>query len=103
MKTAGLLLLLVGCVACGTSEKKDAVLLPPTVMSNETVKVDSLQNSLQSELTCPECGHKQKELMPTEVCLLKYTCTGCSKEFSPKKGDCCVFCSYGTHKCPSMQ
>ena len=29
-------------------------------------------------------------------------CTKCGKEITPKEG-CCVFCSYGTVKCPSKQ
>lgn len=58
---------------------------------------------LQSEITCPNCNHKKMETLPTEVCLLKYTCGKCKTDLFPKEGDCCVFCSYGTHKCPSMQ
>src|SRR5258708_37668847 len=57
----------------------------------------------QSEITCPKCGFKKTETMPTDVCLLKYTCTGCRAELEPKEGDCCVFCTYGTKKCPSKQ
>ena len=56
-----------------------------------------------SEITCPKCGHKAIETLPTEVCLIKYNCKNCSAELTPKEGDCCVFCTYGTHKCPSMQ
>ncbi len=59
--------------------------------------------TLQSEITCPKCGHKKMETMPTDVCLLKYTCEKCKADLFPKDGDCCVFCSYGTHKCPSKQ
>ena len=58
---------------------------------------------LQSEITCPKCGHTEIETMPTDVCLLKYTCKKCKTDLFPKDGDCCVFCSYGTHKCPSKQ
>ena len=56
-----------------------------------------------SEITCPKCGFKKKETMPTEVCLIKYTCTKCKTDLHPKDGDCCVFCTYGTQKCPSKQ
>jgi len=59
--------------------------------------------STQSEITCPKCNYKKVEILPTEFCLLKYTCDSCKITLNPKKGDCCVFCSYGTHKCPSMQ
>lgn len=60
-------------------------------------------DSLLSEITCPKCNFRKTETMPTEVCLIKYTCTNCKTELQPKDGDCCVFCSYGTHKCPPKQ
>lgn len=56
-----------------------------------------------SIITCPKCGYKKTEVLPTEVCQLKYTCEKCMAVLYPKKEDCCVFCSYGDHKCPSMQ
>lgn len=61
------------------------------------------ETSGTSEIKCPHCGYKKGETMPTDVCLLKYICTHCKKEILAKEGDCCVFCSYGDHKCPSMQ
>ncbi|MBA4239865.1 MAG: hypothetical protein C0448_04010 [Sphingobacteriaceae bacterium] len=63
----------------------------------------STQVSETSEITCPNCGYKKTETLPTEVCLIKYTCDSCSTISYSKDGDCCVFCSYGTHKCPSKQ
>lgn len=57
----------------------------------------------RSVLTCPECGHRQKETMPADACQFFYECRGCGKLLRPKPGDCCVFCSYGTVKCPPMQ
>jgi hypothetical protein len=60
------------------------------------------QSSL-STITCPNCGYKKQELLPTDICLLKYTCEKCHTVLQPKNGDCCVFCSYGNHKCPSKQ
>lgn len=65
--------------------------------------VNTTEASIKSEITCPKCNHKKMEEMPTDVCLLKYTCEKCNTELHPKEGDCCVFCTYGTHKCPSMQ
>ncbi|MCE3278604.1 MAG: hypothetical protein K0S44_795 [Bacteroidetes bacterium] len=59
--------------------------------------------STQSEITCPNCGHKKTETLPTEICQLAYTCEKCKTVMHPKEGDCCVFCTYGDHKCPSMQ
>jgi hypothetical protein len=57
----------------------------------------------QSTITCPECGFKKEETMPTDTCLFFYECTYCGKLLKPKSGDCCVFCSYGTEKCPPVQ
>lgn len=57
----------------------------------------------KSILTCPHCGHKEELTMPTDSCLFFYTCTNCNETIRPKDGDCCVFCSYGTNPCPSIQ
>jgi hypothetical protein len=54
-----------------------------------------------STLTCPACGTKSTEVMPTDACLHYFQCPGCATMLHPKPGDCCVFCSYGTEKCPS--
>lgn len=61
------------------------------------------ETSATSVITCPKCGFKKTETMPTDVCQLKYTCTNCQVVLHPKDGDCCVFCTYGDHKCPSKQ
>jgi hypothetical protein len=58
---------------------------------------------MQSTLTCPECGHAKTEVMATDACQWFYECENCKAMLRPKAGDCCVFCSYGTHKCPPIQ
>ncbi|MGO4551237.1 GDCCVxC domain-containing (seleno)protein [Lysobacter sp. 2RAF19] len=58
---------------------------------------------LQSRITCPHCGHSQMETMPTDACQWFYDCTDCGRVLEPKAGDCCVYCSYGTVKCPPIQ
>jgi len=58
---------------------------------------------LSSVLTCPKCGFEQEETMPTESCLYFYQCNKCKKMLKPLPRDCCVFCSYGSVKCPSKQ
>ncbi|MHA1211864.1 MAG: GDCCVxC domain-containing (seleno)protein [Candidatus Heimdallarchaeota archaeon] len=58
---------------------------------------------LQSIITCPNCGFKKEETMPTNYCQVKYKCTNCGSILKPKSGDCCVYCSYGTEKCPPLQ
>lgn len=59
--------------------------------------------ALLSTLTCPECGHAKEETMPTDACQWLYECESCKALLRPKAGDCCVFCSYGTRKCPPVQ
>lgn len=58
---------------------------------------------LESTITCPNCGHRAKETMPTNACLFFYDCPGCNTRLKPKQGDCCVFCSYGSVPCPPIQ
>ena len=59
--------------------------------------------SIVTEIICPYCDHKKSEILPGDVCVIKYTCENCKKELTPKAGDCCVYCTYGSHKCPSKQ
>jgi transposase-like protein len=58
---------------------------------------------LQSMITCPFCGFSKQETMATDSCLRFYQCDSCGKTITPKRGDCCVFCSYGTVACPPKQ
>ena len=58
---------------------------------------------LQSTLTCPNCGHATTETMPTDSCVYFHECAGCHIVLKPLAGDCCVFCSYGSVKCPPIQ
>lgn len=58
---------------------------------------------LQSIICCPECGFRKEETMPTNACQFFYECTNCGVIIKPKIGDCCVFCSYGSVKCPPIQ
>lgn len=63
---------------------------------NKTIK-------LKSTLTCPECGHKKTEKMPTNACSWFYECEECKVVLKPLEGDCCVYCSYGSVPCPPIQ
>lgn len=73
-----------------------------TVCNTCTV-IDGKKVELNSVITCPECGHKKEEIMPTDACQFFYQCENCKTKLRPKEGDCCVYCSYGIIKCPSMQ
>ena len=61
------------------------------------------QVTFDSVLTCPHCGHTKLEAMPTDACQFFYECEGCKILLRPKAGDCCVFCSFGSVKCPPIQ
>lgn len=58
---------------------------------------------LESVLRCPQCGFEKSEIMPTDACQYYYECTACHTLLRPQPGDCCVFCSYGSVKCPPIQ
>ena len=58
---------------------------------------------LNSVITCPTCGHQKEEIMPTDACQYFYKCEECETVLKPLAGDCCVFCSYGSIKCPPVQ
>jgi rubredoxin len=70
--------------------------LTTTIYNGKTVE-------LLSKITCPDCGHKKDEIMPTDACVHFYECENCKTILKPKQGDCCVFFSYGTVKCPPIQ
>ncbi len=59
--------------------------------------------SFESVLTCPSCGHAKREEMPVDACQFFYECENCKILLRPKCGDCCVFCSFGSAKCPPIQ
>ncbi|MBU3260978.1 hypothetical protein KPG71_13225 [Roseovarius sp. PS-C2] len=65
-------------------------------MAHETV-------ILNSTITCPDCGHSADETMPSDSCQWFYECQSCGALLRPIPGDCCVYCSYGTHPCPPVQ
>ena len=58
---------------------------------------------LDSELTCPHCAHVKRKTMPTDACQFFYECEACKTLLRPNPGDCCVFCSFGSVKCPPIQ
>ena len=62
-----------------------------------------MEVQLKSEITCPNCGHKKVEDMPTNACQFFYECENCKVILRPKANDCCVYCSYGTIPCPPIQ
>ena len=62
-----------------------------------------MEIQLKSQITCPNCGYQKVEDMPTNTCQFFYECEICKTVLKPLKGDCCVYCSYGTVPCPPIQ
>jgi len=66
-------------------------------------RIKNMKIELQSTITCPNCGFSKTETMPTDACQFFYECSNCKEILKPKTGDCCVYCSYGSVKCPPIQ
>lgn len=66
------------------------------------LQVKFMKPVLQSTVTCPHCGFRKTETMPTNACVFFWDCPHCGARLKPKPGDCCVFCSYGSAKCPPI-
>ncbi len=82
-------------------------LLAATLVNWYRIRLHNRNNQsvmqLQSIITCPSCGHQKEETMPTDACQYFYECEHCRTRLKPIPGDCCVYCSYGTVKCPPIQ
>ncbi len=57
----------------------------------------------KSVMTCPVCKTKKEESMPTDFYQANWQCPKCHMSVIPKRGEDCVFCSYGTVPCPKRQ
>ena len=73
------------------------------MIMNYVIKNKVMEVITKSIITCPNCGHKKEEEMPTNACQYFYECVHCKALLKPLPGDCCVYCSYGTVKCPPVQ
>lgn len=62
-----------------------------------------MEIKLSTTITCPQCNHSEDEEMSLNSCLWFYECKNCKTLLKPKPGDCCVYCSYGSVKCPPVQ
>ena len=56
-----------------------------------------------ARLTCPDCGGSEVLSMPTDACQWFHQCRFCQALLRPRRGDCCVFCSYADTPCPPVQ
>ena len=55
------------------------------------------------EILCPFCGQKTAAKIPENSCQYFWKCPKCGEILRPKKGDCCVFCSFSDQKCPTAK
>ena len=74
-----------------------------TVTVNYRSSDIKVEVQLSSVITCPACGHRAEGEMPTDACIYFYECKGCRMLLRPSLGHCCVFCSFGSVKCPPVQ
>ena len=54
-------------------------------------------------ITCPNCKKTVSAKMSSESVKRVFHCPTCLAWLSPKKGDHCIYDSYGSVKCPAMQ
>ncbi len=66
-------------------------------------RAEATEPAPQTALTCPHCGFSSLQEMPVDAWLYFHECAACRRLPTPKRGDCCVFCSYGEMPCPPMQ
>ena len=57
----------------------------------------------KSAITCPSCGHATTQNMGSESIRRSYHCPNCLKWLAPKRGDHCIYDSYGSVACPARQ
>ena len=46
---------------------------------------------LRSKITCPDCGYKKVQDMPTNPCQFFYRCENCKTVFETKQDDCVYY------------
>ena len=54
------------------------------------IRIMAAEIQLTSTITCPKCGHREVETMPTDACQFFYDCKGCGTVLKPHQGDCCA-------------
>lgn len=62
-----------------------------------------MEVTLRCVITCPACGARAEEEMSMDACIFFYECRQCHQMLRPRQGDCCVFCSFGSARCPPEQ
>jgi hypothetical protein len=97
MKTNRRKFLILGCLALCASFARQAF----AVKKKKKVKWDGIVGDCV--VTCPVCKTRVQETMVPETLKLIYHCPVCLTWLSPKKGDHCIYDSYGSVNCPPIQ
>lgn len=58
---------------------------------------------LRSIVQCPHCGFKVTERMPQGKKVRHFQCPACAQVLTADEQQCCIFCRYGSVKCPAAQ
>ena len=56
----------------------------------------AMEIKTRSVLTLSFLRASSEEKCLQDACVYFYECRGCKRLLKPNKGDCCVFCSFGT-------
>ena len=59
--------------------------------------------NLKTVITCKNCGTSEEVMMHAKLPEQKFICKRCTAELSARADECCVYCSYGSVKCPPVQ
>lgn len=92
------------CFAFITTNLQPTLLVAsPFFLQTDTLHTQQPSVKMETTVTCPNCGHQENCQMQANSCRFFHKCVQCKKTIKPPKGECCVFCAYGTNDCPSKQ
>ncbi|MEZ5517051.1 MAG: GDCCVxC domain-containing (seleno)protein [Gammaproteobacteria bacterium] len=58
--------------------------------------------SIDSCITCPNCGYSKRESVTSIPRKVAYQCHCCGALLRTKAGKCCIHCCYGTVPCSAV-
>ena len=83
-------------------QEKHSTIYHPAALGRRSARCSNHEHTSQQLPQCPEAARRGRD-DATDACVYFYDCKGCGTVLRPKSGDCCVFCSYGSVKCPPIQ
>jgi hypothetical protein len=58
---------------------------------------------LDAIITCPACGYQQIVTMEAFAQRTLWPCPACGSTLRPRPGEHCIYCSFASLPCPSVQ